>query len=67
MWMQKNDYFGSNREIEKAIDYTDYQWIMFYPSVYFFSISDAYKDAGGGKEPYSFIPFALSAKTMDSN
>lgn len=50
-----------NGEIEKAIDYTDYQWIMFYPCVYFFSIWDAYKDAGGGKEPYSFIPFVLSA------
>ena len=56
MWMQKNDYFGFKGEIEKAIDYTDYQWIMFYPYVYFFSIWVTYKDAGGGKEPYPSNP-----------
>lgn len=27
----------------------------------FFSMWDAYKDAGGIKEPYSFLPFVLSA------
>lgn len=51
MWMLKNNYFGFKGEIEKAIDYTDYQLIMFYPCLYFFSIWDTYKDASGGKEP----------------
>ena len=48
-------------EIEKAIIQTDYQWLMFYPCLYFFAIWDAFKDAGGGKERYSFLPFVLSA------
>ncbi|MCM3571302.1 hypothetical protein [Neobacillus mesonae] len=50
-----------NGEIKKAIDYTEYQWLMFYPCVYFFVMWDAYKDGGGGKEPYSFLPFVFSA------
>jgi hypothetical protein len=48
-------------EIEKAIIQADYQWLMFYPCLYFFAIWDAFKDAGGGKERYSFLPFVLSA------
>jgi hypothetical protein len=54
-------YFSFNGEIKKAIDHTDYQWLMFYPCVYFFSMWDAYKDAGGAKESYSFLPFVLSS------
>ncbi|TWE01126.1 hypothetical protein FB550_106181 [Neobacillus bataviensis] len=50
-----------NGEIENAIDHTEYQWLMFYPCVYFFAMWDAFKDAGGGKEPYSFLPFVFSA------
>ncbi|MFC4799620.1 hypothetical protein ACFPA1_09650 [Neobacillus sp. GCM10023253] len=50
-----------NGEIERAIDKTEYQWLMFYPCVYFFAMWDAFKDAGGGKEPYSFLPFVLCA------
>jgi hypothetical protein len=50
-----------NGEIGKAIEHTEYQWLMFYPCVYFFAMWDAYKDAGGDKEPYSFLPFVLSA------
>jgi hypothetical protein len=48
-------------EIEKAIGQTDYQWLMFYPCLYFFAMWDAWKDAGGGKEKYSFLPFVFSA------
>ncbi|WP_174616285.1 hypothetical protein [Virgibacillus ihumii] len=44
-----------------AIEQTNYQWLMFYPCLYFFAMWDAFKDAGGGKEPYSFLPFAFSA------
>lgn len=50
-----------NGEIEQAISHANYQWLMFYPCVYFFAMWDAYKDAGGGKEPYSFLPFVFSA------
>ncbi|MEH6996456.1 hypothetical protein V7075_27755 [Neobacillus drentensis] len=50
-----------NGEIEKTFARTEYQWLMFYPCVYFFAMWDAYKDAGGGKEPYSFLPFVSSA------
>lgn len=48
-------------EIEKAIEHTDYQWLMFYPCLYFFAMWDAFKDAGGGKEKYAFLPFVFSA------
>lgn len=48
-------------EIEKAIQQADYQWLMFYPCLYFFAMWDAFKDAGGGKKPYSFLPFVFSA------
>ncbi|YCA42044.1 hypothetical protein M1E11_14605 [Bacillus sp. JZ8] len=54
-------YFSFNGEIDKAIYHTEYQWLMFYPCVYFFAMWDAYKDTGGNKEPYSFLPFILSA------
>ncbi|MYL42143.1 MULTISPECIES: hypothetical protein [Virgibacillus] len=48
-------------EIEAAIQQTNYHWIMFYPCLYFFAMWDAYKDAGGGKKPYSSLPFVFSA------
>lgn len=54
-------YFSFNGELKKAIDHTEYHWLMFYPCVYFFAMWDAYKDAGGGKEPYSYLPFVFSA------
>ncbi|MEK4029904.1 MULTISPECIES: hypothetical protein [Bacillaceae] len=47
--------------IEQSIAQADFQWLMFYPCVYFFAMWDAFKDAGGGKEPYSFLPFVFSA------
>ncbi|MBU8878230.1 hypothetical protein BGM26_04390 [Bacillus sp. FJAT-29790] len=49
-------------EIQLAIDQTNYQWLMFYPCLYMFSIWDAYRDAGcGANVPYSFLPFVFSA------
>jgi hypothetical protein len=48
-------------DIEKAIIQADYQWLMFYPCLYFYGMWDAFKSAGGGKEKYSFLPFAFSA------
>lgn len=48
-------------EIEKAISQVDYQWLMFYPCLYFYAMWDAWKDAGGGKAKYSFLPFVFAA------
>ncbi|UOE58297.1 hypothetical protein HPB58_13130 [Priestia filamentosa] len=48
-------------DIVSAIEQTNYQWLMFYPCLYFFAIWDAFKDAGGGKERYSFLPFVFGA------
>ncbi|MBW8350699.1 hypothetical protein K0H71_14770 [Bacillus sp. IITD106] len=48
-------------DIDAAISQANFQWLMFYPCLYFFAMWDAYKDAGGGKEKYSFLPFAFSA------
>jgi hypothetical protein len=48
-------------EIGDAIKHTNYQWLMFYPCLYFFSMWDAVKDAGGRKDPYSFLPYVFAA------
>ncbi|CAM4392182.1 hypothetical protein L1N85_22810 [Paenibacillus alkaliterrae] len=48
-------------DVEKAIQTTDFEWLMFYPCVYMFAIWDAYKDAGGGTPPLSFLPFVIAA------
>jgi hypothetical protein len=47
--------------IEDAIQQANYGWLMFYPCLYFFAMWDAYKDAGGGRRPYSFLPFVFTA------
>jgi hypothetical protein len=52
--------FSFHGKIEKAIEITDYGWLMFYPCLYLFAIYDAYKDAGGD-DPFSFLPFVISA------
>ena len=48
-------------ELKKAIQETNYQWLMFYPCLYFFAMWDAWKDAEGGQNQFSFLPFVLSA------
>ncbi|MFC7062635.1 hypothetical protein [Halobacillus seohaensis] len=53
-------------EIEKAIEQTNYQWLMFYPCLYFFAIWDAYSDANGKKAPLAFLPFVFSAYFITS-
>jgi hypothetical protein len=45
----------------RAVEVTNYQWLMFYPCTYLFAIWDAYRDAGGGKGGYSFLPSVTSA------
>lgn len=48
-------------EIEKAAQTINYQWLMFYPCIYFFAIWDAYKFSADEPEPFSFFPFVFSA------
>ncbi|MFC7686814.1 hypothetical protein [Ureibacillus sp. GCM10028918] len=48
-------------DIPSSIKETNYQWLMFYPCLYFFSMWDAFKDTGGGKDPFSFLPFVFAA------
>lgn len=45
-------------KIGEAIKHAEFQWLMFYPCLYFW---DAVKDAGGGKDPYSFLPYVFAA------
>src|SRR5690625_1116364 len=47
--------------MQKAIDEADFLWLMFYPCIYLFAIWDAYRDAGGGTKPFSYLPFVFSA------
>jgi len=48
-------------EMQAAIDQADYAWLMFYPCIYLFAIWDAYRDAGGGDQPFIYIPFVFAA------
>jgi hypothetical protein len=48
-------------EIQQAIDQTNFQWLMFYPCLYFFAMWDAYKNAEGEIPPFSFLPFVFAA------
>lgn len=48
-------------DMQGAIEHGNFLWIMFYPCIYLFAIWDAYRDAGGGKTSFSFIPFVMSA------
>ncbi|MCQ6276332.1 hypothetical protein JMM81_15535 [Bacillus sp. V3B] len=51
-------------DIEQAIVHTDYQWLMFYPCLYFYAMWDAFKDAGGGKDHYAFFPLVFTAYSV---
>jgi hypothetical protein len=51
-------------QIDAAIQQTNYGWLMFYPCLYFFAMWDAYKDAGGGKQAYAFLPFVFTAYSV---
>jgi hypothetical protein len=48
-------------EIDKAEAIVNYQWLMFYPCVYMFSLWDGYRSAMPEDEKYSFLPFVFSA------
>ena len=53
--------FSFQGKIDKAVVQADYQWLMFYPCLYFFAMWDAFKDAGGGRRGFSYLPFVFSA------
>lgn len=48
-------------EIDKAFKVTNFQWLMFYPCLYFFALWDAYRYAMPETEKRSFLPFAFAA------
>lgn len=48
-------------EIEKAEAIINYQWLMFYPCVYMFSLWDGYRSAMPVDEKYSYLPFVFGA------
>jgi hypothetical protein len=48
-------------KIDDAIALANYNWLLFYPCIYFFSMWDAVSDAGGSTKPYSFLPYVFSA------
>ncbi|WP_110113223.1 hypothetical protein [Bacillus sp. CGMCC 1.16541] len=48
-------------ETQQAALITNYQWLMFYPCLYFFALWDAFKDAEPNVPRYSFLPFVSCA------
>ena len=48
-------------QTELAVQQADYQWLMFYPCVYIYSIWDAYRDSRENVPSLLSIPFAISA------
>ncbi|HET7577724.1 MAG TPA: hypothetical protein VFK33_00465 [Bacillales bacterium] len=54
-------FLSFHGEIHSAIEVTDYQWLMFYPCLYFFAMWDAYRIDRQETSPFLFLPFAFSA------
>jgi hypothetical protein len=48
-------------EIKRAESVVNYQWLMFYPCVYMFSMWDGYRYAMPLEEKYSYLSFVFSA------
>ncbi|MFP5111043.1 hypothetical protein ACSU64_01465 [Bacillaceae bacterium C204] len=48
-------------EIDQAEAVINYQWLMFYPCVYMFSMWDGYRTAMPENEKNSYLPFVFSA------
>lgn len=54
--------YSFNGNIQKAVNITNYQWLMFYPCVYMFGLWDAFKDANGNLlSRFAFLPFVFGA------
>jgi TM2 domain-containing membrane protein YozV len=50
-------------QTELAVQQANYQWLMFYPCVYMYSIWDAYRDSQEEQSPLLYLPFAIAAYT----
>lgn len=50
-------------ETKQALEVTNFQWLMFYPCLYLFSMWDAYREAERDEAgtPYLFLPFVFGA------
>jgi hypothetical protein len=48
-------------KIDQALDVTNFQWLMFYPCLYFFALWDGYRDAMPETERETYLPFAFAA------
>lgn len=53
-----HSFLGEIRQAEMVVDY---QWLMFYPCIYMFSMWDAYRFAMPAGEKYSYLPFVFGA------
>ncbi|KAA9023840.1 hypothetical protein [Niallia endozanthoxylica] len=47
-------------EVKQALEVTNFQWLMFYPCLYFYAMWDAYK-AAGKQSSFMYLPFVFSA------
>lgn len=48
-------------DTKTTAEQTDFQWLMFYPCIYMFSLWDAYRDAGGKNVSFAYLPFVFAA------
>jgi hypothetical protein len=48
-------------QTELAVKQANYQWLMFYPCVYIYSLWDAFRDEEEKENSLSSLPFALAA------
>ena len=46
---------------ERAIAEANINWLLFYPCIYFFSMWDAYRNAGEPVSRFSYLPFVFCA------
>ncbi len=48
-------------DFEGAANAIDYQWLMFYPCLYFFAMWDAHRSATQNRSKYIYLPYVFSA------
>lgn len=48
-------------DIYHAFKVIDYEWLMFYPCIYMFTMWDAYRDANGLVGSKTYLPFVFGA------
>ncbi|WP_075980537.1 hypothetical protein [Bacillus massilinigeriensis] len=56
--------YSFHGNIKEAILQANYQWLMFYPCLYFFAMWDAYRDARNDESPFLFLPFVFAAYSV---